>query len=152
MRIALCLAIVFLPLLAGGIDMATITYAIVTPDGVTFTLDTGDYKVYGLPNITRMPDVRTRTHRVPGQPGAVLEDKLDDVRIITVSHAVTGSDAADVFANMNDVMANYRYNRTTTIQPLRFRVTVDGTAADLYCYYGGQIVSVADNVHVSWAR
>lgn len=147
MKRLLCLVVVFLPLLlSGGDNMATITYEIVTADGVTFDLSTGVFKLYGLENIG-MPGVRTYSHMVPGQPGAVLDDKLDEVRVVTVAQSVYGADAAAVFAAINDVAENYRYNRTTTLQPLRLRVTVDGTAADLYCYYGGMIINKMDNRH-----
>lgn len=131
----------------------TATYQIITPDGVSFNLDADSagcgYHIYGLENIGMAP-VRAYTHQVPGQPGAVLDDLLDDVRTITVSHVATGGDVDGVFENMNDVLANYRYNRTLTLQPLRLRVTFNSKAADLYCYYGGMVTSKVDNIHALW--
>lgn len=126
-------------------DMTVITYQIITPDNTTISLETGVYRISGLENIG-MAGVRTYSHQVPGQPGAVLEDMLADVTSITVTHAVTGADAAAVFGAINTISAGYRYNRTATLQPLRLRVTVGAKAADLYCYYGGMIVSKVDNV------
>lgn len=123
------------------------TYQIITPDGVTFNLDGTHYRVAGALDNVGMPPVRAYTHQVPGQPGAVLDDLLDDVRVVTISLAAHDCDIEKVFQAMNDHMANFRYNRTLTLQPLRLRVTVNGTAADLYCYYGGMITSEIDNVH-----
>jgi len=150
MRILLCFAL-FIGLVGPGVPpmTTTMTYQIITPDGVTFDLNTTTscgYTIYGLENIG-MPPVRTYTHTVPGQPGVVLDDMLDDARTITVMHTATGADIDDVFENMNDVMANYRYNRTATLQPLRLRVTFNAKSADLYCYYGGMITSKIDNIH-----
>jgi hypothetical protein len=125
----------------------TTSYQIITPDGVTFNLDGTHYRVAGALDNVGMPPVRSYTHQVPGQPGAVLDDLLDDVRVVTVSLAAHDCDIEKVFQAMNDHMANFRYNRTLTLQPLRLRVTVNGTAADLYCYYGGMITSEIDNVH-----
>jgi hypothetical protein len=97
-----------------------------------------------------MPPVRAYTHYVPGQSGAVLDDLLDDVRVITISHAATGADIDNVFEEMNDVLANYRYNRTLTLQPLRLRVTFNSKSADLYCYYNGMTTGKMDNRHALW--
>ena len=126
------------------------TYQIITPDGVPFNLDAMPggcgYIIHGLENIG-MPPVRAYTHYVPGQSGAVLDDLLDDVRVITISHAATGADIDNVFEEMNDVLANYRYNRTLTLQPLRLRVTFGSKSADLYCYYNGMTTGKMDNRH-----
>jgi hypothetical protein len=148
MRVLLCVLFFLSGILRPGETpmTTTCTYQIITPDGVTFNLDSTCYKFIGLDNFG-MPPVRTYTHQVPGQPGAVLDDLLDDVRVITVTHTALGGDIDDVFRYMNDVMANYRYNRTLTIQPLRLRVTFGAKSADLYCYYGGMITSKIDNVH-----
>ena len=72
------LALVCLLLLAGhrGGDMAVITYQLITPDGVTFNIETGVFRIFGLENIG-MPGLRTYSHQVPGQSGAVLDDMLD---------------------------------------------------------------------------
>ena len=104
------------------------------------------YLVHGLENIG-LPPVRAYTHYVPGQPGLVLDDLLDDARVITISHAATGADIDNVFEEMNDVLTNYRYNRTLTLQPLKLRVTFGAKSADLYCYYSGMTTGKVDNVH-----
>ena len=130
----------------GRAEMATVTYQIITPDGVTVTLEGGDFRIYGLENIGP-PGARIYSHLIPGQDGAALDDIQAEPRTVTVAQAVIGSDIADVMSNLATLCAGYRYNRTATIQPLKLRVTVDGTAADLYCYYGGNVVSKIDNVH-----
>ena len=142
--VVLAILLMALPGPIRGSEMATITYQLITPDGVTFNLNTGVFRIFGLDNIGR-PAVRSYTHQVPGQPGAVLDDMVDEVRVVDVMMAVTGADAAAVFAAINDVAANYRYNRTLTLQPLRLRVTVGAKAADLYCYYGGEVINKLDN-------
>lgn len=142
------LAVLVCWLLAGGIceagEMTIIQ--ILTPDEQTFNLDTGVFRVYGIEGLG-MPGVRVFSHQVPGQPGGVLDDMLDDVRTVIVSCAVTGADAEAVFAAIHDVAENFRYNRTANLEPLRLRVTEGGNSADLYCYYGGQIVNKLDYRH-----
>lgn len=148
MRVLLCLVLLASLGGFGGVPMACITWQIITPDGVTFDLTGDGYLVSGVDNIG-MPPVRTYTHQVPGQAGVVLDDMLDDARVVIVSHAATGTTGskglAAVFENMNDVMANYRYNRTLTLQPLRLRATLGAKSADLYCYYGGMVTAKVDN-------
>jgi len=146
MRLFLAVLALLIGIIGERDMVTTTTYQILTPDGVTFNLTAGGYIVSGLDNIG-MPPVRAYSHQVPGQSGAVLDDLLDDVRVVTISHAAMSDDVDGVFAAMNDVMANYRYNRTLTLQPLRLRVTFNAKSADLYCYYGGMITSKVDNVH-----
>ena len=150
MRILAVLALLLGGLFGGRDMVTTATYQIITPDGVTFNLNNLSggcgYLVHGLENIG-LPPVRAYTHYVPGQPGLVLDDLLDDARVITISHAATGADIDNVFEEMNDVLANYRYNRTLTLQPLRLRVTFGSKSADLYCYYSGMTTGKVDNVH-----
>jgi len=143
-----CLLALLLTL--GGIrDMAAIQYSLITPDGVTYNLSTNGVRLYGLDGIGSAP-VRSYTHRVPGQPGMVLDDKLADMRIVTCAAAVQKDGIANVLAAINDVAENYRYNRTATLQPLRLRATVGSNSADLYCYYGSEIVNKLDNRRALW--